>query len=189
MIYKFQKIPQTSKNHSKSTITPNAKFYIWKMIRKIQSIHLYWFHAYLSKLTWCLVQNKIKHLEGPCMSLKLESLIQNGSNPSGFSCISPTHSYCHVSCMHHIVAHCLVMAMYRCSLRQVLPPRSTVITLAKNRIRASIRQASNPLIISIQTHLLACALIYCIKTTRFKLLCVAVVEPTFLCMTCHCHGN
>ena len=35
-----------------------------------------------------------------------------------------------------------------------------------------------PLIISIQTHLLASALVYCIKTTRFKLLCIAVVEPT-----------
>ena len=39
------------------------------------------------------------------------------------------------------------------------------------------------------THVPASALVYCIKTTRFKLLCVAVVEPTFLCMTCHCHSN
>ena len=84
-----------------------------------------------------------KHFKGPCLSLKFESLIQIGSNPSGFSCISPTHSYCHVSCMHHIVAHCLVMLVYRCPLRQVLPPRSTVITLTKNRISASNHQASN----------------------------------------------
>ena len=96
------------------------------MIRKIQSIHLYYFHAWLNKLTWCLMQNKVKHFKGPCMSLKFESLVQIGSNPSGLSCISPTHSYCHVSCMHHIVAHCLVMVVYRRSLRQVLPPRSTV---------------------------------------------------------------
>ena len=124
------------------------------------------------------MQNKIKHFKGPCMSLKFESLVQIGSNPSGLSCISPTHSYCHVSCMHHIVAHCLVMAVYRCSLRQVLPPRSTVITLTKNRISASNRQASNQLlIISIQSHVLAPALFYCIKTTRIKLLCVTVVEP------------
>ena len=84
-----------------------------------------------------------KHFKGPYLSLKFESLIQIGSNPSGLSCISPTHSYCHVPCMHHIVAHCLVMAVYRCSLRQVLPPRSTVITLTKNRISASNHQASN----------------------------------------------
>ena len=84
-----------------------------------------------------------KHFKGPFMSLKFESLVQIDSNPSGFSCISPTHSYCHVSCMHYIVAHCLVIVVYRCSLRQVLPPRSIVITLPKNRIRASIHQASN----------------------------------------------
>ena len=113
------------------------------MIRKIQSIHLYYFHACLNKLTCCLMQNNIKHFKGPCMSLKFESLVQIGSNPSGLSCISPTHSYCHVSCMHHIVAHCLVIVVYRCSLRQVLPPRSTVITLTKNRISASNHQASN----------------------------------------------
>ena len=113
------------------------------MIRKIQSIHLYCFHACLNKLTCCLVQNMIKHYLRSQMCLEFESLVQIGSNPSGFSCISPTHSYCHVSCMHHIIAHCLVMAVYRCSLRQVLPPRSTVITLAKNHISASNHQASN----------------------------------------------
>ena len=113
------------------------------MIRKIQSIHLYQYHACLNKLTFCLVQNKIKHLKGPLMSLKLESLVQNSSNPSGLSCSSPIHSFCHVSCMHHIVAYCLVMIVYRCSLRQVLPPRSTTITLTKNNISASTHQASN----------------------------------------------
>ena len=40
-------------------------------------------------------------------------------------------------------AHCLVMVVYRCPLRQVLPPRSTVITLTKYRISASNHQASN----------------------------------------------
>ena len=113
------------------------------MIRKIQSIHLYWLHVCLTKLTCCLVQNKIKHLKGPLMSLKLESLIQNDSNPSGLSCISPIHSFCHVSCMHHIVAYCLVMFVYRCSLRQVLPPRSTVITPTKSNTSAPNRQARN----------------------------------------------
>ena len=124
------------------------------------------------------MQNKEKHFKRPCLSLKFESLIQIGSNPSGLSCISPTHSYCHVSCMHHIVAHCLVMVVYRCSLRQVLPPRSTVITLTKNRISASNHQASNQPFDHIDTtHVLAPALFYCIKTTRFKLLCATVVEP------------
>ena len=50
-------------------------------------------------------------------------------------------------------------------------------------------QASNPMIISIQTHLLASALFYCIRTTTIQLLRAAVVEPLFLCMTCHCHSK
>ena len=122
---------------------PNAKCYIWKMIRKIQSIHLYYFHAWSNKLNWCFKQNKEKHFKRPYLNLKFESLIQICSNPSVLSCISPIHSFCHVSCMHHIVAYCLVMFVYLCSLRQVLPPRSTVITLTKNHISASNHQASN----------------------------------------------
>ena len=80
--------------------------YIWKMIRKIQSIHLYWFHACLNKLTCCLVKNMIKHYLRPQMSLNFESLVQNSSNPSGYSCISSTHSFYHVMFMHHIM-HCI----------------------------------------------------------------------------------
>ena len=79
------------------------------MIRKIQSIHLYYFHAWSNKLNWCFNQNKKRHFKRPYLNLKFESLIQICSNPTGFSCISPTHSYCHVPCMHHIVAYCLVM--------------------------------------------------------------------------------
>ena len=113
------------------------------MIRKIQSIHLYYFHACLNKLTCRLSQNKIKHLKWQLMSLNFESMVQISSNPSVLSCISPIHSFCHVSCMHHIVAYCLVMFVYRCSLRQVLPLRSIVITPTKNNISASTHQASN----------------------------------------------
>ena len=112
------------------------------------------------------------------MSLEFESLIQNGSNPSGLSCISPIHSFFHVSCMHHIVALCLVLIVYGCSLRQVLPPKGIASIQTRSNTSPRTRKASNPLIISIQTQLLASALVYCIKTTCFKLLCVAVVEPT-----------
>ena len=113
------------------------------MIRKIQSIQLYWFHACLNKLTCCLVQNMIRNYLRSQMSLDFESLVQNSSNPSGYSFISPTHSFCHVTCMHHIVAYCLVMFVYRCSLWQVLPPRSTVITPTKSNTSAPTHQASN----------------------------------------------
>ena len=80
--------------------------------------------------------------------------------------------------MHHIVAYCLVMFVYRCSLRQVLPPRSTTITLTKNNISASTLQASKtPLFIPTQSHSLAPALFYCVRITTFQLLHAAVVEP------------
>ena len=113
------------------------------MIRKIQSIHLYCFHACLNKLTCCLVQNMIKHYLRSQMCLEIESLVQNGSNPSGLSCISPTHSY--MPCLMHASYCCILFGdvVYRCSLRQVLPPRSTVITLTKSNISAPTHQASN----------------------------------------------
>ena len=51
-------------------------------------------------------------------------------------------------------------------------------------------QASKtPLFISIQSHSLAPALFYCIRTTTIHLLLAAVVEPLILCMTCHCHSK
>ena len=139
----IQNIIYTSKLHNFYSVTPNWTNNIWKMIRKIQSIHLYHFHAWSNKLSWCFNQNKKRHFKRPYLNLEFESLIQICSNTSGFSCISPTHSYCHVSCMHHIVAHYLVMPVYRYPLRQALSPRSTVITLTKSRIRATNHQASN----------------------------------------------
>ena len=42
---------KTSKNHRNSTVTPNKINYICKILKKIQGIHLYHFHACLSKLT------------------------------------------------------------------------------------------------------------------------------------------
>ena len=113
------------------------------MIRKIQSIHLYCFHACLNKLTFCLVQNMIKHYLRSQMCLEIESLVQNGSNHLVLVALSQHTHICHVSCMHHIVAYCLVMFVYRCSLRQVLPPRSTVITPTKSNTSAPTHQASN----------------------------------------------
>ena len=54
----------------------------------------------------CLYQNMIKHYLRSQMSLNFEPLVQNGLNPSGCSCISPTHSFFIVMIMHHIV-HCI----------------------------------------------------------------------------------
>ena len=51
-------------------------------------------------------------------------------------------------------------------------------------------QASKtPLFIPIQSHSLAPALFYYIRTTTIQLLLVVVVEPLILCMTCHWHSK
>ena len=40
------------------------------MIRKIQSIHLYYFHAWSNKLNWCFKQNKKRHFKRPYLNLE-----------------------------------------------------------------------------------------------------------------------
>ena len=118
------------------------------MIRKIQSIHLYWCHACLNKLTCCLVQNMIKDYLRSQVSLNFESLVQNSSNPSGCSCISPTHSYCHVMIMHHIV-HFIDRVFFLCCrccplLIDVVPTTRSMSPMKNYTIFRSARQAKPP---------------------------------------------
>ena len=98
-------------------------------------------------------------------------------NPSGLSCISPIHSFCHVSCMHHIVALAWCWSCFVVFI--VVGPASEDIHEypTEGQYPATTPSGKKPLIIPIQTHVLASALIYCIKTTRFKLLCAMVVNP------------
>ena len=111
------------------------------------------------------------------MNLEFESLIQISPNPSGLSCISPIHPFCHVSCMHHIVA--LAWCWLCFGMLIVVGPSSEDIHgyPTEGQYPTTTPTGKQPLIIPIQTHVLASALVYCIKTTRFKLLCAMVVEP------------
>ena len=118
------------------------------MIRKIQSIHLYWFHACLNKLTCCLVQNMLKHYLRSQVSLNFESLVQNSSNPSDCSCISPTHSFYHVMIMHHIV-HCIDCVSFCdasiCPLSiDMIPTMRSMTPMKSYNIFRSARQAKLP---------------------------------------------
>ena len=67
------------------------------MIRKIQSIHLYYFHAWSNKLNWCFKQNKEKHFKRPYLNLEFESLIQICSNPSGLVALA---QHTHIAMFH-----------------------------------------------------------------------------------------
>ena len=109
---------------------------------------MYWFHACLKKLTCRLVQNMIKHYLRSQMCLNFESLVQNSSNPSGCSCISPTHSFYHVMIMHHIV-HCIDCVSFSvadiCPLSIDVVSRMRSMTPMKNyTIFRSARQAKPP---------------------------------------------
>ena len=101
------------------------------------------------------------------------------SSLSVLACIRPRHL--HLAMSHaciillHIVWWCLCIGALCGRSRpwgvSWLPQRRSI------SVHRPIRQATNHLIISIQSHVLAPALCYCIKTMRFKLLCATVVEP------------
>ena len=114
------------------------------------------------------------------MSLEFESLIQNGPNPSGLSCISPIHSFCHVSCMHHIVALCLVLIVLRCVHRGRFCLRGyfRVSSWRAVPLEHSVGQATTPFdhIDTIPCSR-SCSHLLHLRQQRFKLLCAAVVEP------------
>ena len=102
-------------------------------------------------------------------------------------------AYWHVMIMHHIV-HCIdcVLSVFAggCPLSIDVVPTLWSLTLMKTQWYLQKCQASKtPLFIPIQSHSLAPALFYCIRTTTIHLLLVAVVEPLILCMSCHCHSK
>ena len=92
--------------------------------------------------------NMIKHYLRSQMSLNFESFVQNSSNQSGCSCISPTHSFCHVLIMHRIV-HCIdcvsfcVAGICLLSIDDV-PTMSSMTSMKNYTIFRSARQAKPP---------------------------------------------
>ena len=97
--------------------------------------------------------------------------------------LAQTHSYCHViACI--ILLHIVMCWLSSFSVAGVCPPSVDDVptlwslTLMKTQCYLQKCQASKtPLFISIQSHSLAPALFYCIRTTTIQLLHVAVVEP------------
>ena len=83
--------------------------------------------------------------------------------------------------MHHIV-HCIDCVPFCvagiCPLSIDVIPMTWSLTLMKTQCYLQKCQASKtPLFIPIQSHSLALALFYCIRTTTIQLLHAAVVEP------------
>ena len=132
----------------------------------------------LNKLTCCLVQKDDKHYLRSQMSLNFESLVQDSSNPSGCSYISPTHSFYQVMIMHHIV-HCidcvssLFVGICPLSLDDV-PTMSSMTPIKSYTIFRSARKAKPPCSFRYNPTLLLL-----LSFTTIHLLLAAVVEPLY----------
>jgi hypothetical protein len=151
------------------------------MIRKIQSIHLYCFHACLNKLTCCLVQNMIHHYLRSQMSLNFESLVQNSSTHLIVVIAQHTHFTMSWSC----IMLCIALIVFLLCCRYLSPLGRRCFDDAIDDTDEELyylrkcQASKTPLFIPIQSHSLAPALFYCIRTTTFHLLLVAVVEPLY----------
>ena len=148
----------------------------------------------LEQLMTTVQDNSIKwHLNKHMWSLNLNL----GFKPTSFnlvaSCISsnysilPCHdhaSYCRI-CIDCVLLYCRCLSPFsrRCSDDVVDDTNEELYYLQK------CQASKTPLFILIQSHSLTPALFNCIRTTTIHLLLVAVAEPLFLCMTCHCHSK
>ena len=120
------------------------------------------------------------HLNNHIWSLNLNL----GFKPTSFNLVQlhqlKTHSFCHVMIMHHIV-HCIDCVLS--CLPVIVPSRQTctgdVIDDTDEELYylQKCQASKTSLFIPIQSHSLAPALFYCIRTTMIQLLHAAVVEP------------
>ena len=95
--------------------------------------------------------------------------------------------------MHHIV-HCIDCVSFSCC-RYLSPLDRRGFddeiddTDEELYYLQEFQASKTPLFIPIQSHSLAPALFYCIRTTMIQLLHAAVVEPLSSALTCHCHSK
>ena len=115
------------------------------------------------------------------LEFAFEPLVQMDSLALVASCISSIHSIlpCHI----HASYCCIALIVFLSQLPVITPLDRRVSTMSSMTpmksytIFRSARQAKPPLFIPIQSHSLAPALFYCIRTTTIQLLHAAVVEP------------
>ena len=124
------------------------------------------------------------------LGVAFEFLVQMDFIQMNASCISSNNitSTCHVHASYCCICWCIDFRHRSVSIGPV--PESAPEYLSKEQCPLLIYQASKPpLFIPIQSHSLAHALFYCIRTTTIHLLLDVVAEPFILCMTCHCHSK
>ena len=148
------------------------------------------FEQYLSSV---LDKTNKWHLTNHIWSLNLNLVFKPNSFNCVASCISsinnilPCHYHASCCALHWL---CSFSIAGDCPLSVDAAPTLWSLTLMKTQCYLQKCQASKtPLFIPIQSHSLAPALFYCIRTTTIQLLLAAVVEPLILCMICHCHSK
>ena len=126
------------------------------------------------------------------------SLVLNlGFKPTSFnfvaSCISSNHSI--LPCHTHASYCCIALIVFFLCCRCLFPLSRRGSddefddTDEELYYLQKCQASKTPLFIPIQSHSLAPALFYCIRTTMMQLFHAAVAEPLILCMTCHCHSK
>ena len=132
------------------------------------------------------------------LNINIWSLNLNlGFKPTSFNlllvALAQSTAYFHVTFMHHIVALHWLWSFYVCQYLSPFSGRSSDDefddTDEEFYYLQKCEASKTPLFILIQSHSLAPALFYCIRTTMIHLLHAAVVEPLFLCMTYHWHSK
>ena len=123
------------------------------------------------------------HLKCLMWSLNLNLAFKPTPFKSLLAALAQITAYCHVTFMHHIVAlHwlCFLSVAGNCSPSVDVCSDDEFDDTDEELYHLQKCQASKtPLFILIQTHSLAPALFYCIRTTTIHLLLAAVAEPLY----------
>ena len=148
------------------------------MIRKIQSIHWYWFHACYRNLTLLFSSKHVNAIYKPITWVCIWIFDSNQLHLIWLLvALAQITAYCHVMIMHHIV-HCIDCVLPCLSpLDRRRSDDEFDDTDEELYYLWKCQASKTSLFIPIQSHSLAPALFYCIRTISIQLLHGAVVEP------------
>ena len=141
---------QTSKIHRNSTVAPNQTSYIWKMIRKIQSIHMYHFHACLSNLCLLIRSNQLNGIWVITYGVWIWILYSDQLHLIVLLvALAQSTAYCHDIIMHHNCCIALIVFLLYCRWLSPLDRRCTdaviVDTDEDSMLSSEVPGKQNPL--------------------------------------------
>ena len=128
--------------------------------------------------TCCIYENIWMAFIRAYFGIAFEPLVQMDLNQMNASCISSNNITCssHVHASYCCIWLCIDFWHHSFSIGPT-PETDPEYLSVEQCPPVDLPGKQTPLFILIQSYSLAPALVYCIKTTRFKLLCATVVEP------------